>query len=161
MNESLHIGPKGAALIQSFESLQLKAYVDTHEKNGDPRYAIGYGHTWVAGPPHVNKDDEITEAQADEIFKSDMIVFENKIRRYVTVPLNQNQFDALMSAAFNLNTAHFLEMLDKSGLNNGHYAGVAPALMEFDVSQGRKLRGLTRRRAEEGALFDSPVESPT
>lgn len=157
MNDDLYLGKAGTALIQSFESCQLEAYVDTREKDGTPRWAIGFGHTRSAGPPMVTAGMKITREDADAIFKMDMAAFEQKVKRLVKVPLNQNQFDALCSAAFNMSTAHFTEMLEDSRLNAGNYAGVAPALMKFDVSQGRQLKGLTRRRREEGELFNRPV----
>ncbi len=153
MNDHLHLGPKGTKLIQSFESLQLKAYVDTHEKEGSPRYGIGWGHTRSAGPPVVTKDMVITTEEAEAIFSRDAIEFENKVKRLVKVPLNQNQFDALVSAAFNMATANFKEMLAESRLNDGNYAGVPAALMKFDRSQGKRLAGLTIRRLREGQLF--------
>jgi len=157
-NADLHLGPKGAALIHEFESLQLKAYVDTHEKDGSPRWAIGWGHTRSAGPPVPFEGMEITEDEANEIFARDMLAIEDKVRHYVRVPLNQNQFDALCSAAFNMQTSHFVDVIESSKLNDGNYAGVLEALAKWDTSAGRKLRGLTRRRREEGELFNTPVE---
>lgn len=158
LNNDLHLGAKGTALIQSFESLQLKAYVDTHEKDGSPRWAIGWGHTRSAGPPVPFEGMTISENEANEIFARDMIEIENKVKHYVDVPLNQSQFDALCSAAFNMQTAHFEDVIESSRLNEGNYAGVLEALAKWDVSAGRKLRGLTRRRREEGELFNTPVE---
>lgn len=157
MNEALHLGAAGAALIKSFESCQLKAYIDTTEKDGSPRWAIGYGHTRSAGPPIVTEGMTITQEDADAIFLMDMEAFEKKVKNHVTVALNQNQFDALCSAAFNMSTDHFKAVLTISKLNQGNYAGVADALMMFNKSQGRELRGLTRRRGEEAALFNKPV----
>ncbi len=153
MNDHLHLGPKGTKLIQSFESLQLKAYVDTHEKDGSPRYGIGWGHTRSAGPPVVTKDMVITKEEAEAIFASDAIEFENKVKRLVKVPLTQNQFDSLVSMAFNVSTANFKEMLSDSRLNDGNYADVPRAMMRFDKSQGKRLAGLTIRRLREGQLF--------
>lgn len=153
MNEGMHLGPKGTKLIQSFESLQLRAYVDTREKDGSPRYGIGWGHTRSAGPPVVTKDMVITEAEANEIFARDALEFERKVKRLVKVQLNQNQFDALVSAAFNMATANFKEVVESSGLNEGNYAGVPAALLQFDKSQGKRLAGLTFRRLKESQLF--------
>jgi lysozyme len=159
LNEELHIGPRGAALIKSFESFQSLAYIDTREKDGSPRYGIGWGHTRSAGPPDVKQGQRITLEEADALFLQDMSGFEMKVRHFVDVPLNQNQFDALCSAAFNMSTVHFLEMIAISGLNNRNYDGVASALLKYNSSQGRILNGLTRRRTEEGILFNEPLSS--
>ena len=155
LNEDLHLGAKGSALIKSFETFVPTSYVDTREADGTPRY--GWGHTRSAGPPNVKQGMRITLEEADAIFLNDMIEFEAKLKHFVEVPLNQNQFDALCSACFNLSTIHFVEMIRLSKLNEGDYAGVAPALLKYNSSQGRILKGLIRRRTEEGNLFNEPV----
>lgn len=159
MNEALTLGKKGADLIKSFESLVLKAYVDTHDKEGKPIYAIGWGHTATLGNPVVTKDMFITEKEANEIFLRDAKIFEKKVKDNVKVPLNQNQFDALVCMAYNVRTSNFKEMIELSGLNNGVYDKVPQAMMKYNVANGRVLKGLTRRRKEEGELFSTPVKS--
>ena len=157
MNENLHLGPKGEALIKSFETCVLKAYPDTHNKDGSKRYACGWGHTGSAGPPEVTADTVFTQEQADAVFRQDMEMVEAKVRQHVKAQLNQNQFDALCSAAYNMRTAHFEEAVRLSNINGGAYSTVPAVLMLFDKSDGRVLRGLTRRRKEEGELFSAPV----
>ena len=156
MNENLHLGKAGEKLIKSFESCVLKAYVDTHDSHGNPVYAIGWGHSSNLGSPHVDRDMKITQEEADKIFLNDAKIFEDKVRKYVTVSLNQNQFDALVCMVYNVSTSHFVEMIKISGLNEGHYNHVPDAMMHYNVSGGRILKGLTRRRREEGALFMTP-----
>ena len=156
MNDNLHLGKAGADLIQSFESCVLKSYIDTHDKNGNPVYSIGWGHSNALGNPPVHEGMVITQEEADTIFYNDAKLFENKVKQYVTVPLNQNQFDALVCMVYNVSTDHFKEMLEISGLNQGNYDKVPDAMMHFNISGGRVLKGLTRRRKEEGALFTTP-----
>lgn len=143
MNEELHLNAEGEALIKSFESLQLTAYDD------GGMYAIGWGHR----SPDIKEGDTVTPERAQELFEKDVAERERKVRRYVSVQLNERQFSALCSFAFNVSTAHFIEMLDASRLNEGNYSGVPKALMRFDMSQGKRLAGLTIRRLREGQLF--------
>lgn len=157
MNEDLHLSKNGADLIKSFESCVLTAYVDTHDKNGNIIYSIGWGHSSALGEPHVFEGMTITQEEADNIFMKDAVIFEKKVKKYVTVPLNQNQFDALVCMVYNVSTAHFLEMLINSGLNAGQYDKVPESMLAYNKSAGRVLRGLTKRRTKEGNLFSTPV----
>jgi len=153
MNENLHISKEGENIIKEFESLQLKAYVDTKDKNGEPIYAIGWGHAGKIGDKKITADTVITEEEAEKLFLEDMQIYEKKVRQYVTVSLTQNQFDALVCLCYNVSTAHFLEMLAHSELNKGIYDKVPDAMMHYNVSGGRILKGLTRRRKMEAALW--------
>jgi len=141
------------------EGCSLESYIDTHDDHGAPLFAIGYGHTNRAGPPNVTTGMEITQVQAEQILKQDLIPYANAIKKYVTVSLNQNQFDALMSFCYNAGPGNLKTLIANSQLNEGDYAGVAPAMMNFNKSQGKILLGLTRRRKAEGVLFNTPVEN--
>lgn len=153
INDNLHTNQAGLNLIRSFESLQTKAYLDAHD-----RFACGYGHTSAAGPPAVHEGDVWTPEYAEQVLRDDLArEFEKKVRRYVEVPLNENQFSALVSAAYNLSTANFKRLIEISDLNLNVYDKMPEALLQFNKSQGRVLRGLTRRRAQEGALWGTPV----
>ena len=156
-NEDLHLGKAGEELIKSYESLVLKAYVDTHDKQGSPIYAIGWGHAGSINGEKIVIDQTITKEEAEKLFLEDAKIYEKKVRQFVNVPLNQNQFDALVCMAYNVSTAHFEEMVKISELNKGMYDKVPDAMMHYNVADGRILRGLTRRRKEEGQLFLKPV----
>lgn len=165
-NEQLSLGKKGSALIQSYESLQLTAYVDTYEKGPDgreildsnnkpiPIWANGYGHTYKSGPPTVKEGDVWTEEFAEQVFIQDTAEAQRRVHRDVKVPLNQNQFDALTSFAFNSSTGSWKEFILMSEINSGKFDLVRPTLMRYVISRGRVLRGLVRRRKEEADLFD-------
>ena len=103
---NMHISENGLAIIKKSEGLSLEAYVDTHDSQGAPIYAIGYGHRTQAGPPTVLPGMVITDAQADQILKQDMVAYENYVKRIVKVPLNINQFDALDRKSTRLNSSH-------------------------------------------------------
>lgn len=157
-NANLRISKAGEDIIKEFESLQLESYVDTKDKYGEPIYAIGWGHTGLVDGNKIVKGQKITEQKAEELFLEDMKEFEKKVKHYVQVPLTQNQFDALVSMAYNVATANFVRMIEISELNKGIYEKVPDAMMHFNVSQGRILKGLTRRRKMEANLFTKKVE---
>ena len=134
----------GIALIKRFEGLRTKAYLCPA---GVP--TIGYGHTKDV---RLN-DPEITEAEADRLLAEDLGVYEAAVTEMVKVPLTQNQFDALVSFAFNLGIGalRFSTLLKR--LNAG-----LPCAEEFDrwtMAGGKTLPGLVRRRAAERRLFES------
>lgn len=157
MNEDLHLGQAGEKLIKEFESLQLTSYVDTHGKDNVPIYAIGWGHAGSIDGVKITAGLTITEEKAEELFKADAKIREDKVKKMVTVALNQNQFDALVSLAYNVSTDHFIQMLRISELNKGIYDKVPDAMLHFNVADGRILKGLTRRRKMEGELFMKKV----
>ena len=66
-NEDLHLGKAGEELIKSYESLVLKAYVDTHDKEGNPIYAIGWGHAGAINGVKIVADQTITEEEAEKL----------------------------------------------------------------------------------------------
>src|ERR1700759_3326521 len=97
----------GRKFIEGFEGLFLQAYDDANDhivKLGQRvigTLTIGYGHTSVAGPPKVYVGQVITKDMADAILASDLTAVELEVSHLVKVPLNQNQFDALVSFQFN------------------------------------------------------------
>ncbi|MFC2997353.1 lysozyme [Acinetobacter sichuanensis] len=133
-------------LICSFEGLRLNAYDD-----GVGVWTIGYGTTVINGIK-VKKGDTCTEAQAKQYMASDLKKFEAAVNK-VQVPLNQNQFDALVSLTYNIGTGAFADSTLLKKLNVGDYKGAAA---QFDVwvkAGGKRMQGLVNRRAKEKALF--------
>lgn len=82
-----------------------------------------------------------------------MAGFVNTVNTSVTVPLSQNQFDALVSFAFNVGATAFQGSTLLSVLNQGNYDDVPSQMLRWNRAGGRVLRGLTRRRTAEGELF--------
>jgi GH24 family phage-related lysozyme (muramidase) len=114
------------------------------------------------GVGHLLTDEEkskypvgsvITRGVSQEFLERDLRRFENAINNLVKVPLNQNQFDALVSFAFNVGEANFKRSSVLRHLNAGLYAKAAEALLAWNKSKGKVLAGLTRRREEERELF--------
>lgn len=146
------ISQTGIDLIKEFEGLELKAYPDAVGV-----WTIGYGHTKTAVPGMV-----ITEGEAEYLLKQDLVIFERCVQRYITVPLTQNQFDALVSFSFNLGCGSLQESTLRKKLNAGDYNGAANEFPRWNKAGGKVLRGLVRRREAERALFmgDGYIPSP-
>jgi lysozyme len=147
----------GRKFIEGFEGLFLKAYDDANDHVVQPGQAvhgtltIGYGHTNAAGPPHVYIGMEITKEEADAILASDLASVELQVNHLVKVPINQNQFDALVS--FDFNTGGLGRSSTLRDINSGHMQAAADALLMWDRAGGRVLAGLLRRRRAERELF--------
>lgn len=137
------IGQKGIDLIKSFEGCKLDAY-----KDAVGVVTIGYGHTKTA-----QMGQRITQAQADELLRSDIATFESAVTAAVTVPINQNQFDALVCFAFNVGAGALRDSTLLKKLNAGDYQGAANEFLKWDKAGGKVLAGLTRRRKSERLLF--------
>lgn len=141
----------GIALIKSFESCRLKAYLDG---GGVP--TIGVGHTHG-----VKMGDVITQQEADEIFELDLKIFEDGVARLVKVPITENEHAALVSFAFNVgldeDTDDVAEGLGDSTLlrklNRMDYKGAADQFLLWVKDNGVVVRGLVRRREAERDMF--------
>ena len=140
----MNISKNGIALIKKFEGCRLTAY-----KCPSGVYTIGYGHT-----SGVMKGQRITQRQAEAYLREDVKPFENGVNKYVSVPLNQNQFDALVSFCFNCGLTAFKNSTLRKKLNAKDYAGAGKELLRWNKSNGVALDGLKRRRKAEKDLFD-------
>lgn len=144
------IGQAGLALIKQFEGCRLTAY-----QCSAGVWTIGYGHT--AG---VHKGMKITQAQAEEYLKHDVAKFEKYVNNPSYVPftdkLNQNQFDALVSFAFNLGQGNVKKLCTGRTMNQ-----IPSAMQRYGKAAGKTLPGLQRRRKAEAALYNKKVESCT
>lgn len=137
--------PKGIALIKEFEGLRLKAY-----KCPGGVWTIGYGHTAGVKPGMV-----ISEAQAEEYLKADLIAFERYLNG-LGLALNQNQFDALISFIYNVGTGNFSNStLLRKVRANPQDNSIMDEFLRWEYSKGRVLPGLQRRRLAEMKLYFS------
>lgn len=137
------IGQRGLALIKSFEGLALKAY-----KCPAGVWTIGYGSTG----PHVVPGKAITEKEAEALLLEDLSRFEAAVDAKCP-KATQNQFDAMVSLAFNVGSAGFTRSTVARKHNAGDHAGAARAFGMWNKAGGKVLAGLTRRRAAEAALY--------
>lgn len=133
----------GLALIKRHEGFRPTAY-----KCPGGVWTIGYGHT-----RNVSEGDTTTLAQANDWLAEDIQSAEKAVLRYVTVPLTQNQFDALVSFTFNLGAGALAESTLLRKLNDGGYDVAANEFPRWVKAKGRVQAGLVARRAEERELF--------
>jgi lysozyme len=153
----------GRKFIEGFEGLILQAYDDANDRvvqRGDivrGTLTIGYGHTSAAGPPQVYVGMNIDQPTADAILGADLASVEIEVKHLITVALNQNQFDALVSFQFNTGWLAHPQCSLARALNAGNYNLAATDFMLYDEASGKVLAGLERRRMEEKDLFNTPV----
>lgn len=145
----MQISQNGIDLIKKFEGLRLTAYkVLPSEKY----YTIGYGHYGVSDP-----ETTITQTQAEELLKKDLVKFEthvNNVNERYGYNFNQNEFDSLVSFAFNLGS---IMQLTSNGTRAKQV--IADKMLLYVKSGGVKLEGLARRRKAERELFLTPINN--
>ncbi|MEY5098643.1 MAG: hypothetical protein RJA36_1362 [Pseudomonadota bacterium] len=121
---------------------------------------IGYGSTRYAdGRPVKLSDPPITTAQADAIMRQTLKEYEAAVNRYVTVPINQNQFDALVDFAYNAGAQNLRNSTLLRLLNQRQYAQAANEFGKWVFAGPQRLPGLVKRRALEKQLFLKPVQA--
>jgi len=145
----MRISTRGLDLIKIHEGFRSKAYPDPGSRDGKP-WTIGYGHT-----KGVKKGDIITKAQAEAFLRQDVRNAESFVTKKVSVPLNQNQFDALVSFVFNVGNGAFSRSTMLRKLNAEDYKGAAQEFGRWNKNDGRVMSGLTKRRSAERACFES------
>lgn len=146
-------GTLGLSIIKQCETCRLTAFKPTP----DDVWTIGWGHT-----KGVSEGDTCTQESADEFLAEDLAEAEAAVNKMVTVPLNQNQFDALVSFVYN-EGAHALEistLLHK--LNALDYIGAAAEFPRWNKQRKKDgsyvvLNGLVKRRDLERTLFERPA----
>lgn len=143
MNDELHLSAKGIEFIKDMEGVRYSAYLDT---GGVP--TIGVGHTG----PEVQIGMRIDDNQVNEYLKQDVREAEEDVKKLVKVPLNQDQFDALVSFIFNLGGDQVSKSTMLRKLNSGDYEGAFQQFNRWVYDDGKLLAGLVKRRNAEIAL---------
>lgn len=146
--ESMSVSNKGVDLICEFEGKRLVAYDD-----GVGVWTIGFGTIKYPNGVRVEKGDTCTLDQAKEYMRHDLIEFEHTVNSSVKVPLNQNQFDALVSLAYNIGSSAFKSSTLVKKLNTGDYQGAADQFNVWVNAGGKRMQGLVNRRDREKLLF--------
>jgi len=138
----MKISDNCVSLVKKFEGFEAKAY-----KCPAGVWTIGYGHTL-----NVRPNDVITEAQATTLLEEELQEYAAKVAKIVP-SANQNQFDAMVSFAYNLGVnALGTSTLLKKHLA-GDYKGAQAEFLRWDKANGKVLAGLTKRRQQESALY--------
>lgn len=144
------INEAGLALIRTFEGLSLKPY-----RCPAGRWTIGYGHTETTRP-----GQRISLEHAEALLRSDLVTFERGVATLVNVPLNDNQFAALVCFAFNVGLSALSRSTLLKKLSTGRYDSVPTELLRWCRVGGIELPGLLRRRHAEAALWDTVDATP-
>lgn len=142
------ISKVGIDLIKSFEGCYLKAY-----KCPAGVWTIGWGTTEPIDGVKPHEGMVITQKQADELLIKNLKGYENAVNEYVIYSINQNQFDALVSFAYNCGNGALKTSTLLKKLNAGDVHGAANEFLRWNKANGKVLNGLTRRREAERKLF--------
>lgn len=138
----MRINDKGIELIKSFEGCSLVSY-----KCPAGVWTIGYGHT-----NGVTEGMSISQKQAEQFLKEDLARFEKCVEN-AGLELNENQFSALVSFAYNCGNGNLKKLIANRTLPE-----IAEALLLYVKANGVVLNGIVRRRKAERELFLMPVE---
>ena len=143
---------KGYLLITKFEGLSLKPYLCSAKIP-----TIGYGNTYYPdGKRVILLDKDITKQQAFDMFKEVANRFAKRVDELVTSNINQNQFNALVSFAYNVGTGNFSSStLLKKVNRNPDDLTIKNEFLKWNKAGGKVLNGLTNRRNEEAILYFS------
>ena len=155
------VSDEGVDLIKRFEGLhkvQPDGMISSYRCPAN-RWTIGFGSC-----KGVRSGMKITAAEAELLLLDDIREHADIVKQYVTVPLTQGQFDSLVSFVFNLGGGNFRSSTLLKKLNKGLYDDVPEQLMRWNKArvngQLTPLKGLTRRRSAEAAIFSSDAKLP-
>lgn len=141
--------------IAEFEGIRLSPYNDI---SGNA--TIGVGHLIHKGPLNGTEKAE-TEAQAIQDFEADLVTKAEVFVSRIKTPLNQNQFDSLVSFCYNLGAGRLAGLVSDTGLDKGRYDLVPAEFLKYNKSRVRgvlvPVPGLTRRRQWEAMMFAKAV----
>ena len=140
----MKLGERGTEILKYFEGCKLTAYQDSVGV-----WTIGYGHT-----KGVYDGMTITQDEAEQMLLTELEEYEGYIESMVTVPLTQNQFDALVVWIYNLGPTNFRNSTLLKELNAGNYNAAGQEITRWNKAGGKVLAGLVKRREAEAELFN-------
>jgi lysozyme len=148
----MKLNSDGYLLITEFEGFSSKPYLCPAKIP-----TIGYGNTYYPDGKRVTLlDKEITKQNALEIFKSVADRFASRVSKLVTSPLNQNQFNALVSIAYNIGTGNFASSTLLKKVNKNHNdITIALEFKKWNKVNKKEVAGLTKRRIYEANIYFS------
>lgn len=145
MQEQQSLSDAGFAQLEQFEGFSATPYPDHKGQS------IGYGHLIKPGEGLTY----VTQDQAVELLAQDVADAERTVRNAVTVPLTQNQFDALVSFTYNVGSGAFRGSTLLRLLNAGDYQGAAAQFPRWVNASGQVNASLVQRRQIEQQLFEA------
>lgn len=158
----MQMSAHGLALLEQWEGFKLKLYKDSA---GLPTIGVGHlltkselssGKIMINGVP-ANYTDGLTEQQVTDLLAQDVKPASAAVNKNVTVPLNQNQFDALVSFSFNVGIAAFTGSTLLKVLNQKQYDAVPNQLLRWTRAGGKVVQGLVNRRNNEIKLWNGDI----
>jgi lysozyme len=154
---TLQASANAIKLIQQFEGCAKRRPDGTFEaypdpgSGGDP-WTIGWGSTG----PDIKPGTVWTQAQCDARLASHVDDFAAGVAKAVgAAPTSQNQFDALVSFAYNVGLGNLNSSTLLKKHKAGDFAGAAAEFPKWNKASGKVLPGLVKRRAAEAALYSS------
>ena len=137
---------KGYLMICEFEGFSAKPYLCPAKLA-----TIGYGNTFYRDGRKVTMvDKEITKVEAFDMFKDIADKFAKKVSTCVKTPINQNQFNSLVSFTYNVGVANFMNSTLLKRVNANHNdPDIRTQFLRWDKVGTKKLAGLTKRRIYE------------
>lgn len=158
----MKVGERGKHLFKDWEGLVTHVYLDS---GGEPTIGIGHlltrsertsGKIVIRGRATQYRDG-LSEQQCWHLLEQDLEDVEKTVNQAVMVPLNQNQFDALVSFTFNVGDTAFCDSTLLRLLNQRQYDQVPAQLIRWVRDNGQVVQGLVNRRQKEIALWNTPV----
>lgn len=163
------INEAGINIIRGYEGIEDG---DPSTVNLDPYicpasiWTIGFGHSIFYNNKQLTEERDpfgiiakrlypkgITMKEAELLLELDSNNVASQISRVIKVKVNENEFSALVSLAFNIGSENFTNSTLLKKLNKGDYAGAVDQFSVWRKSKGKVLSGLVKRRAAEKALF--------
>ncbi len=173
------VNDNGLKLVMLFEGCKLQAYADPasplgqqllkslnqrstdwQKLSGDP-WTVGWGSTGVDNfnldangkPTKIGPNTVWTQEQADKRLREDLDIFAKQVEPLVKVDINDNQFAALVSFAYNVGVNNLKKSTLLTLLNQKNFTSAADEFVKWNKAQGKVLNGLTKRRGTEKRLF--------
>ena len=156
----MNLSERGRKMIEDFEGRKNKPY-----KCPAGAMTIGIGHALTKAEldsgaiaidgASVAWKNGLTSAQVDALFDQDVEPFERLINTTTHRAINQNQFDALVSFAFNIGAYAYRHSTALRKLNSYDRSEVPAEMRRWDKAGGKKIAGLTERRKQESELFSA------
>ena len=156
----MKVSDKAIEVIKHHEGVRQKPY-----RCPAKLWTIGVGHVMYPeqGKLKLENRDEFslkdqdnrvwTKEEIDAILKSDLERFERGVGQYITAPLTQGMFDALVSFSFNVGLGTLQRSTLRQKVNRGDKEGAAEEFLKYCMAGGKILKGLQNRRIDERALF--------
>jgi len=148
----MRLSQNGLTLIKKFEGFRSHPYLCSA---GIP--TIGYGSTYYENGVRVKlSDSPISEEWAEELLKKNVVHYDVAVNSLTRDDITQNQYDALVSFAYNVGVTNFKNSTLLKRVNaNPKDPNITNQFMKWIRAGGRVIKGLILRRKEEAQLYFS------